>query len=51
MQKYSSPLKMIEDKSLRDNFSKEAIKLSTQYSWNTRGNKVKNIYNSLMKND
>ena len=50
-QLFESMVKMIEDKSLRDNFSKEAIKLSTQYSWNTRGNKVKNIYNSLMKND
>jgi glycosyltransferase involved in cell wall biosynthesis len=50
-QLFESMVKMIEDKSLRDNFSKEAIKLSTQYSWDTRGNKVKNIYNSLMKND
>ena len=50
-QLFESMVKMIEDKSLRDNFSKEAIKLSTQYSWNTKGNKVKNIYNSLMKND
>jgi len=49
-QLFESMVKMIENKSLRDNFSKKAIKLSKQYSWDTRNNKVEDIYNSLMKN-
>ena len=49
-QLFESMVIMANEKSLRDNFSKEAIKLSAQYSWNTRAIKIKNIYKSLKKN-